>query len=455
MGILTAIDPTGNTIGQPRAVAPGESVAAAETQRLRLTIRDRHTITIDPGTRLTANRTGDGGCTIALSTGQITASVRRAEGEGVFRVTTPHAELIVTGTVFTVGATLDNTRLSVREGTVQLARPDRPAITVAAGQEYSTHGDVLVRLDGDERLLALADELKDPVAAAMRSPWYKERFSPLLHLRDYLVSRGVEADELTLLAISAEPWCLQYPKDADAGHPPFVHRLAGLQRAARFFGFTVEAIRPAGDAEALGLAQRALGNGDLVLAYGRGAKAVQALDGAAVAEWGPETEWRYRFLGQDRPVDFAMARVSAFGGRSVDRLELAREAVADIPKLLAATDDAGYFVGRLAVRQWADDCARADRMRADDAPLKDLAVLANLAVACRWRHASLGVGGEAAPWRAFAAEIRRALEGAFSSRPGPLRDLERRERPHPTEGLAEALDRALAAHRPGLTREGR
>ena len=166
MGILTAIDPTGNTIGQPRAVAPGESVAAAETQRLRLTIRDRHTITIDPGTRLTANRTGDGGCTIALSTGQITASVRRAEGEGVFRVTTPHAELIVTGTVFTVGATLDNTRLSVREGTVQLARPDRPAITVAAGQEYSTHGDVLVRLDGDERLLALADELKDPVAAA-------------------------------------------------------------------------------------------------------------------------------------------------------------------------------------------------------------------------------------------------------------------------------------------------
>ena len=112
---------------------------------------------------------------------------------------------------------------------MQIATPAGAVETVSAGQTFLSDGSALTRRDpvsADDALAAGIELMRDPVAAIQQSPWYKQRFAPLLRLRDWLVEQGVEADELELLAVSADLWCLQYPKDPSAGLPPYIHRKA-------------------------------------------------------------------------------------------------------------------------------------------------------------------------------------------------------------------------------------
>ena len=298
---------------------------------------------------------------VALAAGRITVSVHRGEGEGLFRVVTPQATLTVTGTVFTVAATFDQTHLSVSEGTVRLAvRPvggqSQPAAQlVSAGRTFTTDGHRLTRVHSDDTamLLAAAEATADPVAAIMQSPWYKQRFAPLLHLRDYLTDQGVEVDELTLLAISADLWCIQYPKDPAVDLPPYIHRKAGLERAAAFYGYEVEWLAPADGSDASAIARRAMTEGELVLLYGRADRAVETPAPGRLDDLASSSTWQYRFLGEEQPAGLAMCRIS----RSTDAPplphELARQALADMRDLLAGIEDPGYVVGQTAARVWA------------------------------------------------------------------------------------------------------
>jgi len=311
MGVVARVDDSGQ-LGEPRQVMAGQSLEADSRQQLR--VWDRHEITMEPGTRLAASQGNDRGCVVALLTGQIAVSVNRAAGEGVFRVVTPQAELMVTGTVFTVTSTLDRTYLSVSRGTVRMSTPSlagRSGTSVAmvsAGQAFTSDGVTIARAESADMstLLAAADAMKDPVAALQRSSWYRQRFAPLLHLRDYLARQGVLADETTLLAISADLWCLQYPKNPSASLPAYIHRKAGLERAAKFYGYQVQWLAPADEKEAIDLARRSLAGGDLVLTYGAKDQAVLAISSENVNAPVTSTVGPYRFLGEEKEVPYAL-----------------------------------------------------------------------------------------------------------------------------------------------------
>ncbi len=386
MGTVAELEIGGHT-GDPRPVAAGELLTAATGQRLQVRLWDRHEITLEPNTRLMTNRSQDGGCVVALSVGQIIASVNRSEGEGVFRVVTPQAELTVTGTVFTVTAGVASTELSVREGTVELAANQGESESVSAGQTFITDGITLAKVEDrkDEPpldLAALVDRMRDEVAALRTSPWYKKRFAPLLHLHDYLTAQGVEADELTLLAISADLWCIQYPKDHSANQPPYIHRKAGLERAARFYGYQVEWVTSGNRAEATALARQTLSAGDLVLAYGIESQEVEALDANRPADKSVSKLLPYRFLGEEKEVPYGLARISRLPEPRVTREQLAKEAVADMRRLLTATVDTDYLIGQSAVEAWAEIVAASqDGIALGDPVFQSLNAIAKLAVA--------------------------------------------------------------------------
>lgn len=418
MGTLAELDAQGRSV-QARQVMASESVAARDGQRLRLTIWDRHEITMGPGARLATNRSGAGGCLVVLSTGQIHVSVNRGEGEGPFKVITPHAVMAVTGTTFTVTNTLERTWLSVRKGTVQLANRSAPTgrgvEMVSAGQTFTTDGVKLVKADESDVPLAVAEAMRDPIGAVQRSPWYKRRFAPLLHLRDYLTERDVEVDEVTLLAISADLWCLQYPKYPADGWPQYIHRKAGLERAARFYGYQVEWLSPTREAAALRGVVGAISQGDLMLAYGQAEDGVEVLDSGRLADLSWSTPNLYRFLGEVGAMSFPVCRIARTSDATRSREELVRDAVADMRGLWIATEDPEYHVGRQAVRAWAEALTEPDQAFIGDPMLIGLNGITKLSVACHDRWVDFGVPTDLGDVARASAEIASQVEGAFAT----------------------------------------
>ena len=416
MGVVTALDADG-VEGRSRPLVAGERLAPELGQGLRLRIWDRHEIRAGLGTRLAVSLGSDGGCVVALAYGHIMASVDRAVGEGLFRVVTPQASVTVTGTVFSVMATTDRTDVAVTEGTIEASARTGDTRLVYAGQSFTTDGTAFTPSDGPNVLLAAVEFVKDPVALIQQSSWYQQRFAPLLHLRDYAIKHGVEVDEPTLLALSADLWSLQYPKDSAATPDPYIHRRAGLQRAALFYGYQVEWLTPGNVDEAVEAAAKAVARDELVLAFGRNENAVTVVDELQARQLAASPAWQFRFLGDPVTTPFALCRIAKATHSTRPRQDLARQALIDRHQLLSQTDDREYFVGQSAARNWAHAAARGVELPLNDPMLMHVNAIAILAPSSHERFAVLGAPVDLLRWQSLSGRLQKVARSMLSPAP--------------------------------------
>jgi len=420
MGVVARVDESGQ-IHEPHQVLAGQSLAADSRQILR--VWDRHEITIEPGTRLVTNQTDDRGCMVALMAGQITVSVNRATREGLFRVVTPQADLAVTGTVFTVTSTFDHTHLSVTQGTVRMSTPSlagqssSSCTMVSASQAFTSDGVTITRADSTNMstLLVAAEATKDPVAILQHSPWYQPRFAPLIYLRNYLTRQGVQADDITLLAISGDLWCLQYPKSPSADLPTYIHRKAGLDRAAKYYGYEVQWLTPASPAEAKMISQQATTADELVLAFGLDGHPVELLSTPTLIDRASaDVPWSYRFLSEDQPDPLALCRITRSNKPVASARKLAASAVADMRHLLSTAEDSYYLIGQRAVAKWGEGYTVFDRGISEDLLFMELNLVAKLSTPCEERlSAALGID-IARDWRPLGTLLDRFQQDVLS-----------------------------------------
>jgi len=408
IGVLFAANGQKNAIPM-RTLRAGEQVQTPRARALRLRIWDRHDILIEPETHLAANRNKEGGCTIALAAGQITASVHRAPGEGPFRVVTPQAVITVTGTIFSAAADFDQTRLYVKRGTVTLATHSGIVRQVTAAETYRTDGVTLTEVPAWDAPFhgRLPQAVSDPVSTAMQSPWYRRRFAELVELKEALAAWGVKAAPFELLAVSAELWNLQYPKTPAASCPPFIRRRVGLERAARWYGSTVrwyEAATPT-PREASQWAADSLRQGAVVLAFGLPGDEVQRLDRQGVEALASTPTWHYRFLGEQQATVCPLCRIDPPDGPTQSRANLKRQAVEDIKRLLKVDCDSEYEVGLRAVQAWAEAFQARKTLELGDPFLHMLEALASLGPAC-WQHLEGATTSEPERFEAKATYLR-------------------------------------------------
>ncbi len=254
------------------------------------------------------------------------------------------------GTVFTVTSTLDATRLAVSRGKVRMSTRTGASRTAVADEALTTAGAAIVPDPGQGLDEAAADVLADPLRGLRESTWYQHRFASLLQLRDYLSEHKVPADEVALLAVSAEPWCLQRPRAAAVGASDFLERKAGLQRAADWYGCQVRWPASATREEATALVGGALTGGALVLAYGLEdspvrIRGIRDLDGSQ-----HPPAWSYRFLGETATSPFALCVIDPPVDASALRPVQVRQAIADIQASLAGGTDEAYDIGLQCVQ---------------------------------------------------------------------------------------------------------
>lgn len=347
---------------------------------------------MESGTALRVDQDADtSGCVVDLSYGKLLVSVNRADHEGLFRIITPQADLTVTGTVFAVAVSVVSTQLSVIEGSVQLAPKQGAAQVVSANQTYETDGNALVRVDTTSAPPAdLLAGIIDPVDLLQQSPWYRKRFAPLLELGDYLRAKGVEVDETALLSISADLWCLQYPKQQVADLPPFIHRKSGLERAAKFYGHQVTWLTPANQDEMAQQASHALAAKDLVLAFGVKGRDVEAIEPDQVKGLGNLRIEPYRFLGEEKAF-YQLAQITRSEEPTVSRESLARESVGDTRWLLTTAEDQGYWLGQEAVEEWGKAISESgEDIALNDPILQSLNAIGIIGIQCAEHCVSLG-----------------------------------------------------------------
>jgi ferric-dicitrate binding protein FerR (iron transport regulator) len=124
-----------------RKAAAGEGLtaddgleSAGSASHAVLDYPDGTRIELGPDSTIERHAERQGKRIITLARGTVAATVaKQAPGRSV-GLTTPHAEVTVLGTQFTLVVTADATRLEVREGRVRLTRlPDGASIEVAAG----------------------------------------------------------------------------------------------------------------------------------------------------------------------------------------------------------------------------------------------------------------------------------------------------------------------------------
>lgn len=382
----------------------GRELAASRGERLCVRIWNRHEVMMEPGTRLSLDGCIETGCRVHLEQGRIVVSVSRASHEGHFKIHTSKAVLTVIGTVFEVESTPRKTVLAVVHGTVDMATVAGDMQRVSAGQKVATDGCRLVRVehssasDPVNMFSWIAGDAADELAGLRKSPWYQQRFTPVLRLRDYLLARGEQADELSLIAISADMWAVQRPKTTGA-KIPYLHRKAGLVRAARLHGYEVEWLT-AGDAvQAERLARQGLAERHLVLAYGAygATQPVVAIDDDALSRGTIKSLGAYRFLGDRREATYTLAIIKPANSKPTAAL-LAREALLDMQMLLTGTQDDEYLVGQDALNMWVAQAQSMDMPPWDDGTFVSLQALGKLASVCQHSYSAMGVPVDLKHW---------------------------------------------------------
>lgn len=156
------------TVGRDSQAA----VVFADATRIELGKNGKVDRIVDPAATAEV-RTGRGK-NVAVALGSLVANVARQPDERPMIFTTPHAEVLVRGTVLTLAVAAGSTRVEVREGQVRVTRRDGAWVDLTAGQ-YAIAGkgiDLLVMpIDGGTPtpgVLALTEDFADPRSAAAR-----------------------------------------------------------------------------------------------------------------------------------------------------------------------------------------------------------------------------------------------------------------------------------------------
>ena len=131
--------------GMPLAV--GDGIETGEAQSVSFTYQGEETrVMLEGGSGLRLERTGEGKKLI-LDRGRIEAEVSPQPEGKPMAVVTPHAEMAVLGTVFSVSASEHTTGLSVADGTVRMSLPGRDSY------EDVREGRVALAKRGADRVL--------------------------------------------------------------------------------------------------------------------------------------------------------------------------------------------------------------------------------------------------------------------------------------------------------------
>jgi ferric-dicitrate binding protein FerR (iron transport regulator) len=150
----------------------GDDVVASGGGRASIVFEGEGTrLGLRPGTSLRLVSGGPGKL-VFLSAGTVDADVERQVPGARFRLHTPHAEVRVIGTKFTVAATAVETRVEVGEGRVEFTRTaDSARAEVASGQVAEARKTAAGRLSArplrnahEERFLSLWRDLHDPAS---------------------------------------------------------------------------------------------------------------------------------------------------------------------------------------------------------------------------------------------------------------------------------------------------
>ncbi len=122
-------------------ISPDEGVESAASAAVSLEFPDGTRIELGSDTVVERLLERAGKKSVVLSRGSATAVVTKQAAGRAVGMTTPHAEISVLGTQFSLTVTPDSTRLEVKEGRVRMARiPDGAAVEVSAG-----HGALAAR----------------------------------------------------------------------------------------------------------------------------------------------------------------------------------------------------------------------------------------------------------------------------------------------------------------------
>src|SRR6185295_1025825 len=105
-------------------LAAEESLECARGAQVLLEYPDGTKMDLAPETLVDRIAERSGRKTLHLTRGSVSASVARQPAGRSVSVWTPHGEALVLGTQFTVTATVDATKVEVREGRVRLIRPE-------------------------------------------------------------------------------------------------------------------------------------------------------------------------------------------------------------------------------------------------------------------------------------------------------------------------------------------
>jgi len=140
-------------------VQPGQEVRTGPDGRVTLRYDDKTTIEIGEESDLTlliSESRRNRSKRLYLDRGELSADVAKQRANAPMRIATPHAEVEVIGTRFTlaVDAEARTTRLEVTEGRVRLTRAADTASVVIAGGQYIETGE---SAEGSFKSLAMAD----------------------------------------------------------------------------------------------------------------------------------------------------------------------------------------------------------------------------------------------------------------------------------------------------------
>jgi hypothetical protein len=111
---------------------------------------------------------GDAGKRLELDRGALSADVRRQPAGRSFVILTPHAEVRVLGTRFSLLVEPDSTRLETREGRVRATRREDGAAVEVGPDHYAVVGKGLALAARPIPRVLLAEDFEDPRAVAAR-----------------------------------------------------------------------------------------------------------------------------------------------------------------------------------------------------------------------------------------------------------------------------------------------
>lgn len=119
----------------PSDVRAGQAVETRAGGKASLQFADKTRLELGPASLLSGLADDASGKRAHLVAGTLAADVPRQPAGRAFVLTTPHSDVRVLGTKFTLAVTADSTRLEVTEGRVRLTRlTDKRSVEVAAGQ---------------------------------------------------------------------------------------------------------------------------------------------------------------------------------------------------------------------------------------------------------------------------------------------------------------------------------